>query len=237
MMRAATAIVLLGLATSSEAREPLVRVPFVGCPADGQTGPEAAPKRGNTPRVPANAAAKLAYYSTTYAFVLAPRGWHCIGLYGSSGQALIVTPEPHKAEEFFQGAPVPIRGLAVQMNVSVGGTSGRLSVMPAIARYFPRYQSFLREIRRLDPDVGPFPTRPYKTDVIRRRTVNYLRFTTPAGKQGEGTHSLLLPGSLPIEGIRKIVGSTEEPDLVSANVRLPPNQFDLIDAILFEAAK
>jgi hypothetical protein len=109
--------------------------------------------------------------------------------------------------------------------------------MPAIARYFPRYQSYLLAMKQMDADLGPLPTAPYKTDVIQRRTANYLRFTTPARKRGEGTNSLLLPGNLPIEGVRKIVGSVEEPDLVGAEVRLPSNQSDLIEVILADAAK
>ena len=31
--------------------------------------------------------------------VLAPRGWHCIEMYGSGGAFLLVTPEPHSADE------------------------------------------------------------------------------------------------------------------------------------------
>lgn len=240
-MRAAIAILILALAAPSEARERLIQVPFVGCPADGQTGQIAAPKPHRTPSVPARAAARLAYYATDYAMVLAPRGWHCLGLYGSNGQFVIVTPERHTAEEFFRRAEVPIRGPAIQMSVSVGGTSGRFSVAPVVARYFPRYRSFLRsvtqEMQEMDPGFRSFPTGGFRTDIINRRTPTYLRFTTPARRTGEGAQSRLLPGNLPIEGFRKIVGSTEEPDMLSADVRLPVNQSDLIEVILADAAR
>jgi len=235
-MRFAVALALIVLAAPATAREKLVHVPFVGCPSDGQTGPIPAPRPHQTPAIAASAAAKLAFYATDYSMVLAPRGWHCVGLYGASGQSLIVTPERHQAEEFFAREPVAIHGPAVQMSVSVGGTSGRLSVIPAIERYFPFYRPFAVEARKLDDDASP-PSRPWRSDVIKRQTRNYVRFITPAGQDGEGTHSLLLRGTLPIHGFRMIIGDVEEPDLVSATVRLPPDQAGLIDIILAEAAK
>jgi hypothetical protein len=245
MIRAAFAIWLLAVASAACARERLSRVPFVGCPADGQTGPVAAPKTGHAPAIPAAAAARLAYYADENGLgVLAPRGWHCIELYGSSGDFLILTPEQHEAEEFFKGDTVPILGPAIQRSVTFGGTSGRYEVAEVIARYFPSRGAFVRHVVESDRDdeIGvlsaqPLRTQAYKTDVVRRRTANYIRFTTPAGKNGEGTNSRLLPGKLAIEGIRKIVGPTEEPELVGAEVRLPPNQSDLIEVILADAAK
>jgi hypothetical protein len=225
--------ILLILGTPLEARESRVAVPFVGCPSDGQQGPQAAPTSGKSPRLSARAAAKLAYYSTFDAGVLAPRGWHCIGLYGSSAESLIVTPERHNAEEFFQDNAI-IRGPVVHWSHSFGGTSGRFIVVPAIARYFPRYLPFVLEMKKLnaDLDFGPLPAGPRKGDAISRRTSDYVRFTTPAGRRGEGTHSWLVPGDLPIEGSRKIVGPPDEPDLVSADTRLPRSLSGLAEVIL-----
>ena len=175
MIRVTVAIAWLIAAAPAPAREKLVHVPFVGCPADGQTGIVEAPKSGATPAVPTAAAARLAFYAGADGLgVLAPRGWHCVELYGASGAFVIVTPERYSADELFKEAP--ILGPAIQLSVSQAGTSGRLEVMPVIARYFPRYRAFIRDVKTWDSDIGPYPTRPYSTDIIRQRTPNSVRF-------------------------------------------------------------
>src|SRR5262245_60398919 len=73
---------------------PTVTVPFVGCRSDGQVGPLEAPT-GKSPSMTLapETARRLAYYKSEYSFgVLAPRGWHCLDLYGSSGDTLYVSP-------------------------------------------------------------------------------------------------------------------------------------------------
>ncbi|HET7281373.1 MAG TPA: hypothetical protein VFI67_03540 [Sphingomicrobium sp.] len=150
---------------------------------------------------------------------------------------MLITPERHRADEFFSEKLVAITGPAVQISYSLAGTSGRLDVMPVIARYFPRYKPFLREMKKLNLDFGPLPKGPYRFDVINKRTQDFVRFTTPPWREGEGTNSRLVPSNLPIDGIRKIVGSNDEPDLVSAEVRLPPNLTSLTDIILTQASK
>src|SRR5438477_11337899 len=78
------------------------RVAFVGCRSDGQQGPQSAPKAGVAPRTSSDVAPKLAYYKAKDSIgVLAPRGWHCFGLYGSNGTILIVAPEAHSSRDFF----------------------------------------------------------------------------------------------------------------------------------------
>ena len=53
-------------------------VPAIGCPTDGQLGPEPAPKDGTKPLTLAPAAAAgLAFYRNAEIGVLGPRGWHC----------------------------------------------------------------------------------------------------------------------------------------------------------------
>lgn len=73
-----------------------VAVPFVGCVAQGQLedfeAPTGAPRA--TAISPKNAQ-QLAYYKAAIDLgVLAPRGWHCEGSSGSSGDALWLSPEP-----------------------------------------------------------------------------------------------------------------------------------------------
>src|SRR5256885_14907511 len=69
-------------------------VPFVGCPADGQSGPieppKGQPKVVSLGELPAGA---IAYYKGGQApGGFAPAGWHCRGWYGSSGSTVLLTP-------------------------------------------------------------------------------------------------------------------------------------------------
>jgi hypothetical protein len=239
MIKPGLAIALMGLAAPAGAREHLVRVPFVGCPADGQTGYIPPPKSGESPSLPPRLARELAYYGYENGpAVLAPRGWHCVGLYGSAGSHLIVTPERHQADEFFHHErPADLRGPAIQISVSYGGTSGRDEVAQGIARLFPAHRDFLRKVIKLDREIGYALDLPKasRTDIIGRRTATFVRFTTPAKHQGEGTHSRLLPGNLPIEGIRQLGDFGDGPDLLSVDVRLPASQAHLVEPILAEA--
>src|SRR5579864_2187946 len=75
---------------------PKASVPFVGCPSDGQLGPGEAPRGENSQVVAISPeiARRLAYYKADHGSgILAPRGWHCFGTYGSNGSNLYVTPE------------------------------------------------------------------------------------------------------------------------------------------------
>jgi hypothetical protein len=231
-MRAATAILLLSLAAPSQAREKLVRVPVVGCASGGQTGLQPAPNVIKPHWVKGKFAAQLAYYSPGDFGVFAPRRWHCAAVYGSSGAGLIVVPSARTAESFRRLSHTPVRGPFVLAGTSFAGTSGRGTVMDAIARYFPSHQDFIQKNRELEMVVERLPRGPYRSDIIRRRTPEYVRFTTPAWKKGEGSNSLIPPDGTAIEGFRKLVGPRNEPDLWGVDVRLPPNQTDLTEAIL-----
>ena len=232
MIRASLALALTGLA-ASQGREPLVRAPFVGCTANGQVGTIAAPRSGRAPALSARNAARLAYYADTYGSgVLAPRGWHCAVMYGSSGSGLIVVPDKVAAKAFTRLDGKPVRGPFVWAGTSFGGTSGRGSVMEAIARYFPTRRDFIQRMRKLDLVFSPLPTGPYPHDIIRQSAADYVRLTTPAWRNGEGTGSLIAPNATPVEGVRRLVGSRDEPDLWGIDVRLPANQADLTRTIL-----
>ena len=238
-----SALLLFALAATgpSHRHQPLVPVPFVGCPSDGQQGPQPVPKHGRVPKLPPSEAALLAYYVGPEIMgnlgVLAPRAWHCVALYGSNGSQVIVTQSIRRPDDFLSERTRPIRGPAVQIALSYAGTSGRFDVVPEVLRYFPRYRAYVTDELKSGLDFGVLPSGPYKTDIVERRTAKYLRFTTPAKKTGEGTNSDLIPGKLPIRGIRKIVGSPHEPDLIGVEVRLPPNLISLTDVILAQASK
>src|SRR5689334_17256314 len=56
------------------------------------------------PVVPEIVAGDLAHYvAASGPGVLAPRGWHCLGLHGSNGNQLVVTPEVHDARDLLAG--------------------------------------------------------------------------------------------------------------------------------------
>ena len=231
-MRTAIAILALSLAPPSHARDKLLRVPSVGCPSGGMTGLQPAPTVIKPHWVEGKFAGELAYYSPGDIGVFAPRGWHCAAVYGSSGAGLIVVPSKRSAESFRRLSHTAIRGPFVWAGTSLGGTSGRGTVMEAIARYFPSHQDFIRKNRELEMVFGHLPNGPYRSDIIRQRKAEYVRFTTPAWKKGEGTNSLIPADGTAIQGIRTLVGLRSEPDLWGVDVRLPPNQADLTEAIL-----
>jgi hypothetical protein len=77
----------------------IAEVATLGCPQDGQAGPQDAPTLPKSTRVifPEGMGSSLVYYSAHEAVgsgVLAPRDWDCFGLYGSGGSTLYVTPPP-----------------------------------------------------------------------------------------------------------------------------------------------
>jgi len=78
-------------------------VRFIGCQSDGQVGPLEAPKGDSkVVQIATQATQQLAYYKAEQGFgVLAPRGWHCFGTYGSSGSSLYVSPQPLNATIVF----------------------------------------------------------------------------------------------------------------------------------------
>ena len=231
-MRAAIAIALLLTATPAVARERLVRVPFVGCPSGGMTGLQPAPAAGKPRWLKKSIGRRLAYYSPGDIGVVAPRGWHCAAVYGSSGEAIIVVPDRKAAEAFRRLRQDLITGPFVWAGVSEGGTSGRGPVMEAIARYFPSHRDFIRKVRQMDLFYVRLPNGPYPSDVIKQETSEFVRFTTPAWRNGEAVGSMIKPNAMSVEGFRELVGPRTEPDLRGVDVRLPATLSRLALAIL-----
>ena len=99
-------------------RQEATIVPFVGCKSDGQLGPEDAPT-GKSVRVPiaTEVAQHLAYYKSKRSLpVLAPRGWHCFGTYGSSGTTLYVSPQVIDRSQVFSTSWSGFTGPAVEVD-------------------------------------------------------------------------------------------------------------------------
>jgi hypothetical protein len=156
---------------------------------------------------------------------------------GSNGETLLVTPEPHKADDFLRTPPTALTGSAVQLSLSYGGTSGRFNVAKIAARVFPIAQRFVQEvideqkgISGADFDPGKeFPSGPYPNDVLTRRSDTEVEFTTPGNSDGLGTRSWLAKNDNPIVGLLNL--ETAEMDLVQADVRLPADMHGLTPAI------
>jgi hypothetical protein len=214
-----------------------VSVPFVGCPSDGQTGPVKAPG-GKAPAVliGAKLADRLAYYSSAQDLgVLAPRGWHCFGTYGSGGEQVFVSPEPVNAKDLFSDDWNGFLGTAVQLDHSYGGTSGRFNVAEIIARVFPAYQWFAASVNRelSPPDKFSFGPNPKETLTYKTKTV--VEYLTPAQTDGLGTHFGLKKNDASIVGAAALVERV--PDSLLLAVRLPPVLAGLTPAIIHEVER
>jgi hypothetical protein len=213
------------------------QVPFVGCAGDGQTGPVAAPK--GVPKavdIDAAAARQLAFYQAQDSFgVLAPRGWKCFYLYGSSGATLLVAPSGNL--QSMADSPLPLTGSAVVATLDLGGTSGRFAVAKYSARLFPKEeQAFIAGViaEGVEPKEN-FPSGPYPADKTTYKTARLVEFETPANTDGLGTSDRLQKNSLPIAGMATLKDSPDGPDFFLLTVRLPANQAALAPAIVSQA--
>jgi hypothetical protein len=178
-------------------------VPFVACDADGQGGFVSGPKRRpNLPPMADWATRYLAYYGSTALTVLAPKGWYCVGLYGSNGDTLIVTPEERKPSEFLSDKAVAMDGPAITVSRSYASTSGRFHVARVVARLFPdTMKDYVQQVidEGIEP-AGDFPFGAYSGDKLARRNPSEADFETPANNDGMGTQSLMIKGADPISG-------------------------------------
>jgi hypothetical protein len=187
--------------------------------------------------LPASAGARLAYYVFLDLGVLAPRGWHCFGLYGSSGSTLMVTPEQHGSDDFLR-AGTHLTGSAVELSLTYGGTSGRFHVAKIAARIFPVARQLLENV--IDEEKGiygqgfdpsdEFPSGPYPDDQLTRRGDTEVEFVTAGNSEGLGTDSWMAKNVEPIIGAAILAPA--DMDLVQVNVRLPPEMRDLSPTIV-----
>ena len=226
---------LLGSPWTGHARaaEP---APVVGCPAEGMSGP--VPARAAPPvdaRVPAGGAGQLALYAAEGQQILAPRGWHCIEIYGSGGAFLLVTPDPYTA------ATLPdtnrLAGPAVELSLLSGENSGRDQVAEVFSRLFPFKRAFIRGVAA-EYDVPPrYPRGPFPGDRTIRRSKAEVDYITPPHRNGMGTYeSRLQPGPEPIVGTAMLAQVQGVDSVVILNIRLPQHLRALCPVILHAAA-
>jgi len=212
---------------------PLVTVPFIACPSDGQLGPQPAPTPQSRPLALApSTALQLAYYQAAEGQgVLAPLGWHCLQLIGSDGDFLYVTPSVITAEEMYKPSWKGFTGPAIQLSFSIGDTSGRFEVATVIARVFPKYKSFVTNVikEQIEP-ASDFPLGPWPHDRLRYLNDHAVEFTTPAHTAGLGTSSRLLRNAHPISGVAIFFPGSDN-NLMQLCVRLPPTLVSLASII------
>jgi hypothetical protein len=212
-------------------------IPFVGCPSDGQLGPQPAPT-GSAPHqnFPPEISSKLAYYEGPDRIgTLAPRDWHCFALIGSDGDFLYVAPEPIDAAKLLDHKHWHgFTGPAIQLSAILGDTSGRMEVAPIVARVFPKYRRYVEIIIAEGfESAKDFPFGPFPTDKLHYENDHLVDFTTPQNTKGLGTASWLLPNNLPISGIILYDPSKDgDHEMNQLCVRLPPQMQDLTPAII-----
>ena len=164
-----------------------VRVPFVGCESFGQAGEVPAPKGvEKAVRVKASAAQRLAYYKAGGPGVLAPRGWHCAGFYGSSGAELYVTPDLFNGTRAFS-RDGGITGPAIQADyITTENGSGRFDAAQVLARVFPEQKAFVKSVMEsLDRPSG-LTFGPYPSDKLIVKTRRFVEYQTAPHSEGLG---------------------------------------------------
>jgi hypothetical protein len=225
------------VALANEPPPALVRVPFVGCASGGQVGPLKAPAGTSKIEVLSpEPARRLAYYQAEHAFgVLAPRGWHCFGTYGSNGSTLFVSPKPIDGNAFFSGHWSGFTGPAIEISGRFGGTSGRFEVARTIARVFPADMAFAKKViaEGLEP-ANSFPQGPYPGDKLVYRNNQIVEYETPPNQTGLGTTFGLQKNGSPTSGVAILAGKDQTKDtiLIHLAVRLPQNATDLGPSII-----
>lgn len=227
----AVLILVLALAVGVAAGQ---TVPFVGCAADGQAGPRAAPVGESVwAPVTVRAAGALAYYQSGLGTgVLGPRGCQCGGLYGSSGDYLVVRPGPVSFGE------APIEGPVIIVSNWRGASMARWQVGQVIARVFPGFRRFVDGVMAaFETPASEFPSEPFPGDRLTYRGERAVVYRTEAGAEGLETLPWvrIARKGTAIEGVAVLVG--DMPDLQHVSMRLPDGLRWLAPSILGAAVE
>jgi len=204
-----------------------VKVPFVGCAVDGQIGPLPAPV-GSPKRValPPRTASQLAYYETIGGLgVLGPRGWYCLGIKGSSGDTLELSPKPFSGLEHEPGP-------AIHFTLLDPGASGNRIISRILYTYFPNDRRG-PQFTRPDPDtpLAAYRIDPHPQDQLVHRPGNIVEYTTPPKHEGLGTFwAMKKDPNLPTRGLAMLVGPA--PFAYHLSVRLPAELSHLATPII-----
>jgi hypothetical protein len=165
------------------------------------------------------AAQALAYYGSALSLgVLAPRGWYCLGVYGSGGEFLFVSSQPIDPFQSFAPNFRGFQGSVIEISERHSDQNGDRDVKARIiARAFPAYKALVAEL--VDGFDIPTPFGPYPSDKLIYRSREVVEYTTPAQREGLGTQSSLKKNNRPIRGVAILSG--KPPDLILLSVRLP----------------
>jgi hypothetical protein len=183
------------------------------------------------------AAQELAYYRSEQGVgVLAPRGWHCFGTYGSGGDALFVSPQPIKTVDIFSPGRNGFAGPAIELSRRFGETSGRFDVAEIIARVFPAYKAFATGVMaEFDQPTRSLTFGPYPHDTLIYKSKTVVEYRTPAQADGLGTRSFLNKNGGPIHGVAILIG--QPPDVLLLSVRLPSDLDGLTSTVVLQVER
>ena len=165
--------------------------------------------------------------------MLAPRGWYCLGIYGSGGDFLYVSSEPIDTHNIFAPKWRGFDGPAIEISERHSDQNGdMLEKVRIIARVFPAYKSFVIQMMEGDDDFPPseYPFGPYPSDKLTYRSSRVVEYRTPALADGLGTQSSLKKNGSPIDGVAILSG--QPPDLILLSARLPKNIAELAPVIV-----
>jgi hypothetical protein len=219
--------------------KPLVRVPLVGCPSYGPTGLMSVAKDADKAvQISASAAAKLAYYKSEWnPGVLAPRGWKCIGMSGTTGVVLVVLPQDLKTNDLLSLARRDIVGPAVQVRQSDKNRFSREWIAKVCAKVFPKYKTFTKSLIK-EMDLLPasdFPFGPFPSDKLIYKSDRTVEYRTPPNLKGLGTMDRVKAYTRPIQGVAILKG---QPDtLMFLAARLPADMDELAPSIIQQAER
>lgn len=196
--------------------------PFVGCAAEGMSGPVPAPAVAPADaHVPTVHAGQLALYAAEGMRVLAPRGWHCIEIYDFGGAFLLVTPRLYTAATFPDANK--LAGPAIELSLLSGENSGRDLVAEVFSRLFPSKRDFIRGAVDNYDTPRHYPRGLFPGDRTIRRSKAEVDYTTPPHRDGMGTYeSRLRPDTDPIVGTAMLAEVQGMDSVLLLNVRLPP---------------
>ncbi len=212
----------------------MVSVPFVGCPSLSQFESFDAPKdERKSVAISRKAGQTLVYYGCALDLgVLAPKGWHCLGVNGSGGSFLWVSSQPIDVRKHFAPDYGGFDGPVIELSDRHSDQNGDIfDKAQIVARAFPAYKDLVRRwMDGFDFPPSEYPFGPYPSDHMTYKSKTVVEYRAPARMEGLGTHSSLKRSGNPVEGVSILSG--EPPDLILLSVRLPEELRGLTPVII-----
>jgi hypothetical protein len=185
---------------------------------------------------PLPAASRLAYYTTGYVGVLAPRGWSCVTFENPGGFEFWVTPEPY---ETTMRQPLGT-GPFVRIFAAVGDSnfSQHLAIATIAARFFPQHAAYVKEVIAENESNGgdhsfTIPIGPLPADRVTRRSATVVEFVTQPNQDGTGTEFGIAKNAFPVFGAAFL--PLDESGVRVVAVRLPDGLKKLATTIVASA--